>query len=342
MMHRGGLLTMARSLCTRAERLEPGRWRAAMRGGMTLIELLVVIAIVGALAALVLPAVQAAREAARRSQCANNLRQQALAVDLYADQHDGRFPPLWHTARLQPWQNFPWRIFVLPHLELRQVHDALNLSAEPLATGNREVLATYLPPLQCPSTPDFVRRIDELGAGAATTAPLQAAAHDYVAVHDVSAPEQQYPFRGAFNGGPDLQSTAESLNGGDPTSGAPYDRLSPELRVMAGRRRLIVDGLSNTALLVEQAGKPMEYGPEGAATVVTPREGAWGTSDFSSFDADGVNRNNHSGVYGFHRGAHAAMADGSVHLWDAAMAGEVVVALLSRDAGEIVAPGDWQ
>lgn len=93
------------------------------RRAFTLIELLVVAGIIGLLIALLLPAVQAARESARRAQCSNNLKQLALALQNYVDHH-AVLPP----ASIPNMQSFSVRARILPYLEVQRAYNAINFS----------------------------------------------------------------------------------------------------------------------------------------------------------------------------------------------------------------------
>ena len=102
---------------------------APKKRGFTLVELLVVIAIIGILIALLLPAVQAAREAARRTQCANNLKQLALASHNHHDTRK-RFPPGYLGTVDHVWQSDMWSVqnlgmivYLLPYMEQNVIYD---------------------------------------------------------------------------------------------------------------------------------------------------------------------------------------------------------------------------
>jgi prepilin-type N-terminal cleavage/methylation domain-containing protein len=104
----------------------------AKRGrGFTLVELLVVIAIIGVLVALLLPAVHAAREAARRTQCSNNLRQMGLALHSYHNAH-GRFPLGVAGGEVaRPEEGYGWGVALLPFLEEQNLYERINPDWKP-------------------------------------------------------------------------------------------------------------------------------------------------------------------------------------------------------------------
>ncbi len=108
----------------------------------TLIELLVVIAIIGVLVALLLPAVQAAREAARRIQCVNNLKQIGIAVHNYHEAL-GSFPP--GQLLYMNWQDLSTQVFLLPFMEQQPLYNAFNLADVYPLTGLGPVLPSYAP-----------------------------------------------------------------------------------------------------------------------------------------------------------------------------------------------------
>lgn len=96
--------------------------------GFTLVELLVVIAIIGVLVAMLLPAVQAAREAARRSSCSNNLKQLGLSLQNYHDVYK-TLPPGASAMPNGQW-GFSWFVHILPFIEQQTMHDQLNLGGQ--------------------------------------------------------------------------------------------------------------------------------------------------------------------------------------------------------------------
>src|SRR5262245_27818195 len=158
------------------------------RSGFTLIELLVVIAIIAVLIALRLPAVQAAREAARRSQCVNNLKQIGLAMHNYHSTTNS-FP---QGASKNPkngpgdsdliWSSWSAQALMLPYLEQQALYSAANFSwginpfGDPCYQINSTVSNTILNSFMCPSDPNVGRpNINNYYASVGTTTDFMTA-----------------------------------------------------------------------------------------------------------------------------------------------------------------------
>jgi len=128
-----------------------------MRRAFTLVELLVVIAIIGVLVALLLPAVQAAREAARRAQCTNNLKQIGLALHNY-ELSFRTFPPaaLYPVASTSA-DTYSVHARILPYLDQNNVFSLVDFNVS--ATAQQSVVGQRIPVYLCPSEPKKMPRV---------------------------------------------------------------------------------------------------------------------------------------------------------------------------------------
>ena len=170
-------------------RSAPALWSRSARVGFTLVELLVVIAIIGILVALLLPAVQAAREAARRAQCVNNIRQIGIAVQNFHDTnkrlpqyHAGVVPTgsaagtTYASGTGWQWAGPVWTVLIMPFIEEQALFDRFNKKLKmtdnstlaSLGYSNRSLAKTIVSSWVCPSNntagnPVFTDRQDTAG-----------------------------------------------------------------------------------------------------------------------------------------------------------------------------------
>lgn len=164
----------------------------------TLGKLLLVVATIAVLIALLLPATRSVRPAARRAQCANNLRQIALALQAYEQDHKA-LPPAYTTdANGRPLHS--WRTLILPYLEQKALYDTIDLSKPWNDPVNATAFATKLPVFICPEdvatntttylasvgpdrflVPGRPRRLEEITDGLSSTlAVIEASEEDAV------------------------------------------------------------------------------------------------------------------------------------------------------------------
>jgi prepilin-type N-terminal cleavage/methylation domain-containing protein/prepilin-type processing-associated H-X9-DG protein len=304
--------------------------------GFTLVELLVVITIIGILIALLLPAVQAAHEAACRMQCANSLKQIALALHGYVEAH-AVFPPSGIRS-----SSLSYLALALPYVEQSGVAFQIDYSKSaydttitaPFTQTNASLVdTTYVPTFACPSFEGEVLFADQV------TWKRSATIMCYMAVMGAknsgcpSPAGAQYPVAGY--GTPSCSCSA----GGIATTGIMY----PGSRVGMAQ---VCDGASNTLLLGEQAwdigelrrswmigvsnggcfiysGRNIQYPINSARDESYGGTAAYDDTSFGSM---------HPG------GCHFAMADGSVQFFNESINLATYRGLASRDSGEI---GSW-
>ena len=228
------------------------------RSGLTLIETLVVVMIIGVLIALLLPAVQSSREAARKTVCQNNLRQVSEAVLLHeaANQalpslYNGSFLPQPRSA-VDEFNFHSWRTAILPQLEQSSVFASLNITLPTTTVENQTGLNVSLAVFLCPSTSNTnpMVRVLEWNDGKIPVKIIGTAARsDYEVIGGVHLLAQQpgtsLEMRGVRFGawGEPSYNTATGVS----------------LRYRKARLADVTDGLSNTLLVGERAGRPDYY-----------------------------------------------------------------------------------
>lgn len=319
--------------------------------GFTLVEILVVIAIIGALTGLLMPAVNSAREAGRRVQCQNNLKQLGMAC-LSFENSNGSLPPasvfpgyLPNKAALSDSDRIGWVWLVLPFMEYsslaKQYHfDKLwfDPSLQPLVTTRMSVM-------QCPSDPLAGNVFNGSGTDPTSnsTVNFQAAACDYFATVSVNTNATQLGWTPLH----DEQYTS--------VNGAVYDYEGALQDDLPTNMSKITDGTSQTMLFAEMSGRPQPYmtgsmlNPKVA--VKTYGFGAWAHNNkytVKTYTYDGqtspgpcpLNCSNQMGIYSFHSaGANAVFVDGSVHLLPAAIDLFILFDLVARADGNYL-PGN--
>lgn len=294
------------------------------RCGFTLVELLVVIAIIGILVGLLLPAVQSAREAARRMSCQNNLKQIGLALHNYHDTYKS-LPPAWadwngvYSAPVQV-KSAHANVAILPFLEQTNLANQYDYRLAWDHPNNKSVLTLMPKVYACPSSP---------GAGEATPDGYQTSDYAYI------------------------RSASDWF--------AHQGREHAMFEINKFRRfRDVVDGLTNTIMVYESAGRMRSYvhqKPTAAPAWWNGAYRAW-TGNFNAnwfypaqftLDANGgepsvtwfvgneiINTHNWNAPYSFHPGGiQISLGDGSVSFLSESTDLEVLNGLTSINGGEV-------
>lgn len=296
------------------------------RTGFTLVELLVVIAIIGILVGLLLPAVQAAREAARTMQCSNNLHQLGIALHNYHNAFR-RLPPQ-RTSN----GHHGWTIFTLPYIEQGNVKAQYNMAYPWNHAKNADAVRVEIPTLTCPSSRVSGSEITFVAGN------RRAATTDYAPPGSVS---KLLADRGFIKTRPSYRGLL---------SGAQVNKFNDAL-----------DGLSNTLMLAEDTTRPLFYaGSRLGPPNNTPGGGNFGVSNgvvkgaawadsrngipMHGFARDGLsapgpcpmNCTNNNEMYSLHAasGVQILIADGAVRMVNESVEIDVMASWITAQGSE--------
>jgi prepilin-type N-terminal cleavage/methylation domain-containing protein/prepilin-type processing-associated H-X9-DG protein len=313
------------------------------RKAFTLVELLVVIAIIGILVALLLPAIQAAREAARRSQCVNNMRQVAIAMHNFHDAngHQVQYHLAFNASTVSSsrgggtqdynwsWPGAVWSVLILPYMEEQALYDRFDKEVTMKHANNAQLVQIVVNTYICPTGlgassadgqgPVFSDRRDLAGTGPnpalglyypVSMGPTEPDSCRFCSVGSTGSPNN-YCCQGRGYGTAGYDGKIGPDGGlGDSSTGmfarSPWKRYYKQ----------VTDGLSHTFLLGEALPNECIYQSQYA-----PNFSLSGTSiPLNNFDdgcAAGPGPGCHQVACGFKSahpgGAHFAMVDGSVH-----------------------------
>jgi prepilin-type N-terminal cleavage/methylation domain-containing protein len=306
---------------------------AFFRQAFTLVELLVVIAIIGILVGLLLPAVQSAREAARRMQCMNNMRQFGLAMH----NHESTYKAFPESRPLDLAGNrMSWCIVVLDFIEqgnLANIYDKqVRWNTGSNVVAGQNPLSVFI----CPSTAAGSARLPASGTGSDVDGVVMGPS-DYIVMHRLR--NRFYTANGLVN----------------PLGTADHDGVLVQNRkTKIGE---VTDGTSNTILIMEDAGRPNWFllGRSQGASLPRPEGFGWTDPDGGAGSMDGTDRatgainggsgtgtcimncNNDSEPYSFHvSGMNVSLTDGSVRFLSESIEAATFAALVTPRGGEVV------
>jgi prepilin-type N-terminal cleavage/methylation domain-containing protein/prepilin-type processing-associated H-X9-DG protein len=353
------------------------RMRTKRVAGFTLIELLVVIAIIAVLVSLLLPAVQQAREAARKTQCRNNLKQLGLALFNYESSYKV-FPMEKITFSPVPQT---WTLMVLPFLDQQPLYDAYNFSVDWADPSQWPLTTTQLPVWYCPTSPGLDGRTNPAGVvppvlapdGVSPPPPNGFGICDYMALSGVRA--SLYVMTGTPM--PPIMCLSQVNVSAVPGPIVQSENRWPCAMHSTKETKIseITDGMSNTLMIAECAGRPGVWRSRLKVQVpgIVTKDG-WGWADTGNSGAvdgttdDGtftnsakkavpplyptcpipancqgscfINCNNDSELFSFHSGGVMALfADGHVVFLNQSLSAVTLGALLTRNAKDI--PGEY-